>query len=77
MNAETTRPTKRWIVTYRADECSAPMTCSYFAWDREHAIEKFLADELWSESDIVSVDRPRLHNGNVDTSRDRQPEPST
>ena len=74
MNAETTKPTKRWIVTYQADEGCAPRRWSCFAWDREHAIERFLADDLWSMSDIVSVERPRLHNGKVDTSRDRQPE---
>ena len=68
------RPTKRFLVTYRDThdpDNGGVWRC--FAYDADHAREKF-----WDEPDvdgwhIVNVDRPRDAHGKVRTDLDREP----
>jgi hypothetical protein len=66
-------PTLRFIVRYHV---AGPGTETFewrcFAFDADHAAEKFLDNAGgWTEDDIVSVDRPRGTSGRVDRRFDR------
>lgn len=66
------KPTKRYLVTY-TDDCDRTRREIWgcFAFNEEHAAEKFYDSDNGEGWELVSVDRPRDLHGRVDTSRDR------
>lgn len=68
------RPTKRWVVRYDNGPDSGCPTFEYrcFAYDAEHAEEKFYDDPIAEGFHVISVDRPRDGWGKVRTDYDRE-----
>lgn len=74
-----TRPTKRFIVRYTDENDSGcpVMEWRCFAYDFEHAREKFIESDFdefgdWTGWNVLSVDRPRDASGKVITRFDRE-----
>lgn len=58
------KPTKRWVIRYTDGDGCPDFSWSCYAFDREHAEEKFLENDYDSFGDytgwkILSIDRPR------------------
>lgn len=70
------RPMKRWIVRYDDGPSSGCPVMEYrcFAYDAEHAEDKFYDDPMAEGFVVLSVDRPRRPCGKVDTQFDRKPD---